>query len=400
MKKITSIIILILCFLSTKAQDFWEEISVPENDTFYIRDVFVASNNYIYLGGNDIYRSKDNCQTWELVNFHGSADFTKNSQGYITGLNLELTIDNGDTWTEIGEDFTGGLTFFASDGTLFLSSSYGSEPYSIFKTTDYGQNWVLLYSYSADHDKFITDFTETSNGYLFACTNDWDYISTGIYRSMDYGNTWDYTHLAINTFSTIKVNSKDEIFAVNYYEGIFKSSDYGETWVHLDINASIADMVIDSEDNIYIGCDWEGGPPGIFKSSDNGETWVTLNSGLQQYPYVSKLVISPTGFLYCISSHLLYRSVLPVTTIVEEQNKNIYFDIYPNPVSNVLNINFNDKHFNGILNIYNTQGQIVDKILLNNQKKCQYSVSNLNTGIYFIEMKTSKKLITKKIIVY
>ncbi len=74
---------------------------------------------------------------------------------------------------------------------------------------------------------------------------------------------------------------------------------------------------------------------------------------------------------------------------------NIYeFNIYPNPVENILNISLQDERKTSF-KIYNLMGQEVKS---GNVSQTEINVSNLNSGIYIFEMNDGQKTITKKFI--
>ncbi|OZV70858.1 T9SS type A sorting domain-containing protein [Winogradskyella aurantia] len=74
--------------------------------------------------------------------------------------------------------------------------------------------------------------------------------------------------------------------------------------------------------------------------------------------------------------------------------KQDYFSYHPNPVEDVLNINLNPGLELKQVNIYNNLGQY-----LYSTKTTRIDVSNLNNGLYFVEVKTDQGKSTKKIVI-
>ncbi len=68
--------------------------------------------------------------------------------------------------------------------------------------------------------------------------------------------------------------------------------------------------------------------------------------------------------------------------------------IYPNPASNMVNIESEYEITSVIL--YNNLGQVVET-LQPGMNKAVLDVTNKETGIYFIRLETEKGVITKKI---
>lgn len=80
------------------------------------------------------------------------------------------------------------------------------------------------------------------------------------------------------------------------------------------------------------------------------------------------------------------------TLSIQELNKNSY-SIYPNPAKNIINIRLTENNQLKNLNITNLFGQ---KVYSTNEKNID--VSNLQTGIYILNVKTEKGIVTEKII--
>ena len=74
-----------------------------------------------------------------------------------------------------------------------------------------------------------------------------------------------------------------------------------------------------------------------------------------------------------------------------------YFNLYPNPVANELNINAKESISVSSINIYNTLGQLV-LVIANAQDKKTVDVSSLTTGNYFIKINSDKGTSNSKFI--
>lgn len=74
------------------------------------------------------------------------------------------------------------------------------------------------------------------------------------------------------------------------------------------------------------------------------------------------------------------------------------YSIYPNPVSNRLNINFNKHVENAQINIMNIAGQTIKRINITNTSKFEMNTSNLPSGIYFARILVDSKISTLKFV--
>ncbi len=72
---------------------------------------------------------------------------------------------------------------------------------------------------------------------------------------------------------------------------------------------------------------------------------------------------------------------------VDEYDKDINVTIYPNPVTDKINIG--SKHLMGSIEVYDAQGRIIQTII-NKSIEHSFDISSYRTGIYFIKVKTEK----------
>lgn len=108
------------------------------------------------------------------------------------------------------------------------------------------------------------------------------------------------------TINGLEINSSNEIFVIAGYLSdedeacpvgvVYHSNDDGNNWTQIitpEWFPEILDILIDNEDNIYLGT-WYGG---VYKSENNGVTWEAKGDGLSNSVPVF-LSISSEGVLY------------------------------------------------------------------------------------------------------
>jgi hypothetical protein len=89
------------------------------------------------------------------------------------------------------------------------------------------------------------------------------------------------------------------------------------------------------------------------------------------------------------------------STIIKETTKNIklkFLSVYPNPTTNILNVDYKCKSDskNNSLSISNISGAIIKNIVINGLVGQEIiDVSNLSSGVYFIELKNNNETISK-----
>jgi Secretion system C-terminal sorting domain len=84
------------------------------------------------------------------------------------------------------------------------------------------------------------------------------------------------------------------------------------------------------------------------------------------------------------------------------KNKEMSFDVYPNPANNMIHISTKiDSLLNGILEMYDVNGNRVFQQICNHQKEVCVPVSHLPNGIYVVRVfdKSAKIWCSKKVII-
>ncbi len=75
----------------------------------------------------------------------------------------------------------------------------------------------------------------------------------------------------------------------------------------------------------------------------------------------------------------------------KENGHNYRFEIYPNPSQNILNIEFNET-FSGTVRLVNVEGKECKKMEVSELSRISLEVSELKTGVYFLEIISNKNI--------
>ena len=195
----------------------------------------------------------------------------------IVGENIYIGTENGiylsttygDTWLEQANDgidnLPGKKINAISVGTNKIFACTDSGLYS---STDSCVSWVQFLN-----DRVITCIEYGIGDTIYAGVK----ISyPGVYKSTDYGLTWNRTSLDLQTLCL-------KYYATHLYAGtesdLNKSTNGGVSWDALYSEDKVSSIYIDSS-NIYIGTDIKGS----FRSTNGGVSFNTINTGLPNKP--------------------------------------------------------------------------------------------------------------------
>lgn len=411
--------ILFLNFISPLyAQDFWKTLPFP--DSTDIRCIAVNSTEDIFVGtGSDggtggVFRSQDEGQTWEFVLNIGSVGVLSlaiNSEGTIyagtnSGQNIWVSYNNGQNWEQIVMPYTENVVKIYCKGpdTLYVSQWAGGA--LLLRSPDGGLNWETIYS-SQNNSEYVSDIAISSVGDIYISLMCYILNQGGVYKSTDNGMSWEYVGLFNNQVMSVEFNSNDDLFittwsdAVNGSGGLFALYHGASEVVPLFYGPSFADMVINSNDDIYCA----NVPGGIIRSKDNGQTFEYVNEGLVAGGI---LAIDNLEFIYAASfygGNTLARTIDPTyVSIINHpypiENREVI--ILPNPVKEVLHAEIPlPKKYNGQCKLVITDltGRIImGKSAEVRDNNLEFNVGSLKPGIYILMIDFENKYYETKFI--
>ena len=169
------------------------------------------------------------------------------------------------------------------EGCVYVGAAAGG----IWKTTDYGANWTPIFDYENSISFGSVAIDPNNPEVLYAGTGEPSrnvdaYSGSGLYKSLDGGETWKLIGLTnVGSFSKVYVHplNSNLVIAggVKRGHGFFKSLDGGSSW-EKKFTGDVTDVTFNptNENEFFIGVSGAG----IYYTSDGGNSWVQKNAGI------------------------------------------------------------------------------------------------------------------------
>jgi len=387
---------------------------ITEAEQYQQDDTWITSGQCKYT-----YDSKNNLQT-KLHENWGSwpwETYSKYTYTYDAKNNLlkELVENRGsnDTWANNRQDV---MTYDENDNLLTqLRQSW--NPY----TLTWRNSTLNTYTYDANNNllkRFIqTPYDNDNNVWRNFSQNVYTYDSNNN-RLTDLYQTWadNNTHwidIALYTYTYYSNSNLYEFYHNGSKEEYTYDTDNNliyqltKTWQNGNwVNYSQIHYTYDSKNNTqaylreqWVNNSWVNDLQKLWTYDENDNCTLVENysfpdgnrhpTDIPMYLYYNNMQSSAYYNAYKVTA--IYRKVTQLTT---EQEDFVLpaISIYPNPTSGQLNIT-NDEQNIQMISIYNLSG-----IQLFNTQNTTFDISHLPSGMYFVQIKTPKGIVTKKIV--
>ncbi len=392
------LLLLLLSFIAkpSYSQDFWEIVPTP--DTAHPRSITINSNGDIFIGNVGVYLSQDTGETWQFKGLPGKIIFSIaiDSVGNIfAGSSGELykSTDYGNNWYSVIDGLDNILAIeCVNSGLMFAGSGH---TIGIVRSFNYGENWDTVFMVPG-WEEYVFDIEAGPDNEVYAATTAWMGNGGGVYRSVDEGESWEHIGLLYSYVMDLALDSNGKLYAAVYGHhytfigGCYVYDEENSEWIYLTQDLNADGIVINSNDDIYLGVSNEvGGIGGVYRSLDGGETWQWINSGLY-FNSIIGLYISYDEYIYALTygSHTLHKSINPTVSVINRQSDIIEVDLFPNPFveSLYLKINSSVSSNNCSLVIFDIKGTTIKEVNFTNPLNAQILTIDGNDwipGIYF-----------------
>jgi uncharacterized repeat protein (TIGR01451 family) len=237
------------------------------------------ADTIIKVGTNNISRSTNFGQTWLVTQTFSASNqvgaaITIGANGILVATDTRIfhSNNNGNTWTStvapftlFANNFDKSLQLFQTSSALFLVVNQLFSTALLYRSIDNGQTWTLV---SQDFT-FIHDVVETQGKTLITAEN-------YIFSSSNGGATWtDFLPNYSYPYEMVVVNNR---LYCSTFRGIFLTDNLGQLWTSAQVG-------LDSENGIYKSVRLVGRTQNrIFGISSTGLFYRTENEGLTWIP--------------------------------------------------------------------------------------------------------------------
>lgn len=339
----------------------------------------------------------------------------------------EFTIDNQNRIISVVEDRTNNYNGFSNRAKFKYQFTYNVQnkaSYILVQATqtapytNFTNNYSYTYNYNTE-GKLISDslfnysnqssyrrvYRYDTNGNLLSLTN-FDYSSDDSTSNILYthvnGRLHTYTTNALNqTSGTWEITSADT-FEYDPNGNIIKRIKYG-AWVVNGVYIPYMPIAYETynfnSQNKMDQIEKKVWDSNLSVWINSARYSINYNNSLPSIGYVYDW--NPTSQMY--NSNPTYRLLFALPTILHEAHNTTISDveIYPNPAKNKLFISYSGTQVFQQINIdvYNNKGQLIPLPVNAENGIAELDISNLSSGIYYINIRSSESMVKKKLVV-
>jgi photosystem II stability/assembly factor-like uncharacterized protein len=351
---------------------------------------FPDANTGYALEGGTLYKTTNAGENWttkyiDSINYFFGIYFTDTSTGYIAGRSILKTTDGGTSWTNQYNDTCAMYSIFFTDA--FHGYAVGQRAV-ILNTTNGGMNWTMQRPPSQGWFASVF-FTDSHTGYAVGGYQP-------IMKTTDGGLYWtnvNNNYTGSEYLDQVFFPDDTTGYIVGHNRLILKTSDAGSSWTILSQGVYLVTSVFFTDVNTgYI----VGSDGLILNTTDGGVTWTKMYSGTSAWLYDVVFTDKSTGYVSGASGALLKTTWGPLG-IIAQSSAPLSLSVYPNPAVNNITIETLGMTGTGCLVFYNINGQEVVRQNISNSKT-QIDVGNLDSGVYFVKLKSDNFVEVKKFI--
>ncbi len=412
MKKIITITLVLISTFS-KAQ--WTTMNttptVQENKFCFVTDDIGYAVVTDLQNQKKINKTTNGGSTWDTITTPSTGTpirtyhFPKDSLGFTVYNNsnntlppkVYMTVNDGITWSDITPGLTN--TSYGSVNIQFIDENVGFMTVGdlLYRTLNAGNSWDttrLAISSLGTYNAESIHFYDANNGVIG--TSDGTFMYHGsMFVTTDGGQTFNRKDLNFynSRISVVKQTSANTSYAVNFEYwsnsmNLYKSINNGITWDSLQINIGNTNTYLQNVDFI----DALNGFAVTVSSNSNLTSYIykTSDGGLTWQFNDSLSIGNPldieltanSGYLSGDSKQFAKYNAGTVNVEVLLEKKENSLSVYPNPIVSGTQLNWNSDIIYDQLIIKDITGKDVFNSAISTNNT---NIPNLNTGVYFVQ---------------
>lgn len=425
---------LILSGLSSNAQ-FWTpkatgfttvsrgigSISIPDANNIWVTatDGSTAASTTV----KEISRSTDGGNTWTASTIAlgvGSSGLGIGSVCAISGTTAWIsanpgtsgvggvwkTTDSGATFIKQGsaafaaDSFTNFVYFWDANNGIAQGDPQGGY-FEIWTTSNGGTTWTRTPSANIPAPLSASEYGYTDN-YFVSGNTIWFGTSLGrLYKSTNFGLNWTVSQTPLTDFGSTGASGNCDFSSttngllVSSAGALYSTTNGGTTFT------PIATSGFFSGDICYVpgttGTYVSTGTTGSSYTTNSGLTWTTIDAIQHtKVEFLNGTVGFSGGFTTSPTAGGIFKytgTVLKTDSFVSNK-----FTSYPNPANDLVTITNSDNILFSEITITDLNGRTVKNFKVSDLSETQINVSELTTGVYFMNITTDEGVAVKKFV--
>jgi hypothetical protein len=272
-------------------QEYWTSVASNSGGQFLVASYRGSDTNQNRLGG--VYVSTNGCGSWEPTTAAPLNWYRVWSSS--SGQNIVAAVDDGFLYysNNAGTNWQQGLcapntTWNAikcsSSSGQYCVATVADQSTTPFYSNNFGVTWFA--SSLPLSTNYWSDVAISSTGAVAYATIDF-YRSNQIYKSTDYGATWQPLTVVKNSWYSVTCDSTGQYAVAASDHGLFYSFNYGRNWTLANGTTYGTWFGLTSDSSGQYVAVIEGGENSIYLSEDYGVSWVNSSASRAMYTSIT-----------------------------------------------------------------------------------------------------------------